>query len=177
MANQSNPELIPVPDGSPLDWSPAESNHIVQQRKLQDVSLISIKSSEQSAVEDKTEHFDIHTTGSPIHDENHEQEDDEMLDMQLQLGLLQERNLKRKIEVMRRKANSGCETSSDRGFDLSRELSREIERARSAKSTSLIDKNRELEQQVELWKTEATKIRDQAIEETRKQAILEFNQF
>ena len=57
-----------------------------------------------------------------------------MLEAQMQLGAIQERTLKRKIEALRRKRAGASATS----FDLTRELSMEIERTRAAKSESLI---------------------------------------
>jgi hypothetical protein len=53
-------------------------------------------------------------------------EDDEMLELQINLGEVQERNLMRKIEHKRRRANQTV--SSDGGFNLTRELEAEIDK-------------------------------------------------
>ena len=54
-------------------------------------------------------------------------EDDEMLELQINLGDVQERNLKRKIEHKRRKAQASSFASSS-GFNLTAELSMEMDR-------------------------------------------------
>ena len=80
-------------------------------------------------------------------------EDDETLEMQIQLGDVQERNLKRKIEHKRRKANAS--SSHDASFDLSRELSMEIDRDHAAKYREVLAKCKNLENELALVKSRA----------------------
>ena len=75
-------------------------------------------------------------------------EDDDMLEMQIRLGEVQENNLKRLIEHKRRRmAQSSSQSHSSiqaPAFDLSRELSMEIERDRSSKTQALKIENQKL---------------------------------
>ena len=94
----------------------------------------------------RTIHYSIHTTL----DKDISIEDDEMLEMQIQLGEVQERNLKRKIEHKRRKAEASL---SSEGFDLSRELSMEIDRDLAKKHRDMQAHCKNLENELAFLKT------------------------
>ena len=75
-------------------------------------------------------------------------EDDEMLQLQLQMAENRDQILARKIELKRRRVQN--ESSSSKPFNLSRELSREIERAGYADAA---DRVRKLEEEKEQYET------------------------
>jgi len=97
------------------------------------------------------EHYQIDST---LRDESISQEDDEMLQMQMQLGEVQENNLKRRIEHKRRR-ELRSESLSGNSFNLSRELSMEMDRDRAAKYMEAKERNKVLENEISLYQSRA----------------------
>ena len=81
-------------------------------------------------------------------------EDDETLELNMQLGEVQERNLKRKIE--HRKRHSMNSSSGGGVFNLSRELSLQIDLDRAALQNDLILKNEALAHELATVKANAS---------------------
>ena len=81
-------------------------------------------------------------------------EDDEMLELNMQLGEVQERNLKRKIEHRKRQTMNSSRGSGV--FNLSRELSLQIDLDRAALQNDLILKNEALAHELATVKANAS---------------------
>ena len=73
-------------------------------------------------------------------------EDDEMLELQINLGEVKEKNLMRKIEHKRRRANQSA--SSDGGFNLARELEAEIDKEMAKRLEEEKKRNKVLENEL-----------------------------
>ena len=102
-------------------------------------------------------------------------EDDQMLNMQIQLGEAQERTLKRKIEAKRRKANTPSVSANS--FNLTRELSFEIDKDRAQQFPNLAARNKELENEVNLMKAQTASIHQHALEQARQHVSVQMNKY
>ena len=80
-------------------------------------------------------------------------EDDE-LELQIQLGKAQQRTLRMQIEHKRRRASNTTTPSDGGGFNLTQELSFEIEQSRIAKRAELKAHNEALQQQLVHFQTQ-----------------------
>jgi hypothetical protein len=104
----------------------------------------------------------------PIHSEDLEGEDDEILRMQIVLGDLQVQNMRRRIESKRRKV-SNTASRSDADFDLTGELSREIDRDQARQLPEANARVRQLELEKAQWIDQVKKAREAAFTEARAQ--------
>jgi hypothetical protein len=95
-------------------------------------------------------------------------EDDEMLELQINLGEVQERNLMRKIEHKRRRANQTV--SSDGGFNLTRELEAEIDKELARRLEEEKQKNKVLENELAMVQINLTRDMKAEHEMTMNQA-------
>ena len=103
-------------------------------------------------------------------------EDDEMLELNIQLDEVQERKLRRRIEHKRRKASQSI-SSAGNAFNLSRELSMEIERDRNAQYQEMASKNRELNKELAEMKNDLSNIQRATLSHAREEMQAEVEIF
>ena len=101
-----------------------------------------------SPIKVKPEHFPLTDMSAEL-----SHEDDDMLALQIELAENREHLITRKIELKRRRVLNESKASSAKGFDLSRELSLEIDRARGEETRKI-----------------------QLLEQEKQQIVLESNQ-
>ena len=119
----------------------------------------------------------LNTMFYPIHDEDVSGMDDEILQMQIQLGDVQERNLRRKIESKRRKINSTSNRTGDSIGGLSRDLSIEIDRDRAAQLPEALARIKVLENDKALWAEQVRREREETLVNARAQIQLEMDKY
>ena len=108
----------------------------------------------------------------PIADEL-SMEDDELLNMQIELGKIEARTLKREIESKKRKVANESQPSS-RGFNLSAELSMEMDRDRASKLPSALERIRELEREQSLFANTLARTQQEAFQMAKASLLEEF---
>ena len=133
-----------------------------QQQLVQPTTTVEHKSEPVSPIrKDLSEayHYAIHS------DQDIALEDDEMLELNIQLGEVQERNLKRKIEHKKRQTMN---SSSGSGvFNLTRELSLQIDLDRAEQYNELMHKNGLLAQELAVVKANASKNHAESINQMK----------
>jgi hypothetical protein len=113
----------------------------------------------------------------PTHDEDVSLEDDDILRMQIELGDVQERNLRRKIESKRRRLANTTARSANSGFNLSRDLSLEIDRDMASRLPEALAKIKVLENDNALWIARINSVREETLVHVKQQLHAEVESY
>jgi hypothetical protein len=113
----------------------------------------------------------------PIYDEDVSGMNDDILQMQIHLGEVQERNIKRRIEYKRRKIANASQQSEDSLLGLSRDLSREIDRERASQLPQALERIQVLERDNALWAERLRKEREETLNTARAQVQSEMDAY
>ena len=113
----------------------------------------------------------------PTHDEDVSLEDDDILRMQIELGDVQERNLRRKIESKRRRLANTTARSVNSGFNLSRDLSLEIDRDMASRLPEALAKIKVLENDNALWAARINSVREETLVQVKQQLHAEIESY